>query len=104
MDHRGHRDPNVGLLKMINGQQGFFESSPPSKGLMALFHSVKTDLNFVDAESFGYLLGHQCAIGKENRSKGIISQEIVDFPKKGMKQRLPSGEEKPQTLDLFKFF
>jgi hypothetical protein len=73
MNHRGHGDPNVDLLEMINGHEGFFESSSPPKGLMALFHSIKTDLNLMDAESFGDLLGQQRAIGKENRSKGKVS-------------------------------
>jgi len=71
---------------------------------MALFHPIETDLNFMDAKSFGHLLGHQCAIGEENRSKIIFLEEIVDLPEMGVKQRLPSGEEESQPLDLFKFF
>jgi len=58
----------------------------------------------MDVESFGYCLGHQGAVGKENRPKRIVSQEIIDFPKMGMEQGLPSREDKPQPLDLFKFF
>jgi hypothetical protein len=104
MNHRGHRDPNVGLLEMINSLQGFFEGSSPPQGFMALFHSIQTDLNLMDAESSGDLLGHQGAVGKENRPKRIVLQEIIDFQKMGMKQGLPSREEKSQPLDLFKFF
>jgi hypothetical protein len=104
MNHRGHGDPNVGLLEMIDSHQGFFEGSSPSQGFMALLHSIQTDLNLMGMESSGDLLGHQGAIGKENRPKRIVSQEIVDFPKMGMEQGLPSREEKSQPLDLFKFF
>jgi hypothetical protein len=71
---------------------------------MTLFHSIETDLNLVNAEPFGHLFRDQCAIGEEDRSECMVSQDVIDFPKNGMKQRLPPREEKSQTLDLFKFF
>jgi hypothetical protein len=89
---------------MVNGHHGFFESAFASKGLMALFHSIETDLNLMDEEPFGYLFGNQRAIGEKNRSESMVSQNVIDLLKKRMKERFPSGEEEPQPLDLFKFF
>jgi hypothetical protein len=58
----------------------------------------------VDAKLFGDLFSNQRAIGKEDRSKGIVSQDVIDLPKMRMEQRLPPRNEEPQPLDLFKFF
>jgi len=34
----------------------------------------------------------------------MISQNIIDLPEARMEQRLSTGEEKSQTLDLLKLF
>jgi hypothetical protein len=71
---------------------------------MTLLHSIETDLDLVDAKLFGDFFSNQRAIGKEDRSEGIVSQDVVDLPKMRMEQRFPSRNEEPQSLDLFKFF
>jgi len=71
---------------------------------VTLFHSIETDLDLVDAELFGDHISNQRAVGKEDRTEGIVSQDVIDLPKKGMEQRFPPRNEEPQSLDLFKFF
>jgi hypothetical protein len=71
---------------------------------MTLFHSIETELDLVDEKLFGDLFGNQRAIGKEDRSEGIVSQDFIDLPKKRMEQRFSPRNEEPQSLDLFKFF
>jgi hypothetical protein len=71
---------------------------------MTLFHSIETDLDLVDAKLFGDFFSNQRAIGKEDRSEGMVSQYVIDLPKMRMEQRFPSRNEEPQSLDLFKFF
>jgi hypothetical protein len=68
-----------------------------------LFHSVETDLDLVDVELLGDFFGNHRAIGKEDRSEGIVSQDVIDLPKMRMEQRFPPRNEEPQSLDLFKF-
>jgi len=71
---------------------------------MTLFHSIETELDLVDAKLFGDLFSNQRAIGKEDRSEGIVSQDFIDLPKMRMEQRFPPRNEEPQSLDLFKLF
>src|SRR4030042_964978 len=70
---------------------------------MTLFHSIETDLNLVDAKLFGDFFSNQRAIGKEDRSEGVVLQDFIELPKIRMEQRFPPGNEEPQSLDLFKF-
>jgi hypothetical protein len=70
---------------------------------MAFFHPVETDLNLMDAELFGDLFRDQRAIGEENGPKGMVSENLIHLPKIRVEQRLPSGQEEPQPLNLFKF-
>jgi hypothetical protein len=71
---------------------------------MTLFHSVETDLDLVDGELSGDFFSNQRAIGKEDRSEGIVLQDFIELPKMRMEQRFSSRNEEPQSLDLFKFF
>ena len=101
MDHGGNRNPDPGLLKVIDGQKGLFESASSSERFMALFQSVEAYLNFMDAKPPGDFFCNQCAIGEKDRSKGMTSEDIVDLPELRVKQRFPAGNKKPEPLDLF---
>jgi hypothetical protein len=48
---------------------------------MTFFHTVETDLNFVDPKLFGNLFGDQRAVGEENGPKCIVSENLIDLPK-----------------------
>jgi hypothetical protein len=102
VNHRRHGDPYVGFVQVVNGPDGFFEGSVASDGFMTFFHPVETDLNLVDKEFSGDFSGDQRAVGEENGSKGIVSKNRVYLPKMRVEQRLPSGQEESQPLNLFK--
>jgi hypothetical protein len=70
---------------------------------MAFFHPVETDLNLMDPEPLGDLFRDQRAVGEENRPEGIVSESLIHLPKIRVEQGLPSRQEEPQPLNLFKF-
>jgi hypothetical protein len=77
---------------MVNGHDRFFEGSLASKRFMTFFHTIETDLNLMDTEPFGDLLGDQRAVGEENGPKCIVSETLIHLPKIRVEQRFPSGQ------------
>jgi hypothetical protein len=103
MNHRGHRDSDAGFLEIIDRLNDHFKRALAPEGLMAFFHPVKADLNFVDTKSFGYLFGDPCAIGEEDGSKCVILQDVVNLPEMRVEQRFPTGKEESKSLHFLKF-
>jgi len=95
MNHRDNRDPDIGLLKMVDRLKNLFKCPFSPDGFMTFLHPVQTDLNFMDTKLFRSLFRNQRAVRKQDGTKWILSQNLIDLPELGMEQRFSAGEEKP---------
>jgi len=86
---------------MANRLEGLLKGAFAPEGVVALLHPVKADLDLMNTKFSGNVLGNQGAVGEENRSEGIVSQNGVHFPEVGMEQGLAPGEEETKPVNFF---
>jgi hypothetical protein len=104
VNHCRHGHTDMLLLQVINGRKTFFEGSFPSKRFVSFLHSIEADLNFINPKSSRDVPANQHAVGEEYRPKGVISQDLIEHPELGVKQRFPSGKEKAQAMHFLELF
>jgi hypothetical protein len=71
---------------------------------VSFLHSVEADLNFINPKSSRDVPANQHAVGEEYRPESVISQDLIEHPELGVKQRFPSGKEKAQAMHFLELF
>ena len=101
MNHCGYGNLDAEVLKIVNRREGLLKGAFAPEGIVTLLHSIKADLDLVNAKFSNDVSCNQVAIGEKDGSELKFSQDSVDFPEVRMEQRLAAGKKETKSLNFF---